>query len=191
MAILLLAWGSWLVVAPASIAQTSAPSTSQPSSPSVDTRTQTELDDALAEQFRGILAAAADRDQAKLQKLIEPLRLPNSKEWFTDTFGEEKGAKLAAKYDQDSKVFFAGFDDLMLRLPDPGNWKVSVVHVDQIGDPKAKSLQMFALAAMKDPVPLYTVSLTRPGTKSSVIVWSLVYVDGSFHWLGKMEGVKG
>jgi TonB family protein len=52
----------------------------------------------LQSQLEPILKAAEEGDSKQLDNLIDGLRIPDSADWFTRTFGKEIGDKLAATY---------------------------------------------------------------------------------------------
>jgi len=52
----------------------------------------------LQSQLEPILKAAEEGDSKQLDSLIDGLRIPDGAGWFTSTFGQEVGGKLAATY---------------------------------------------------------------------------------------------
>ncbi|HEY7089096.1 MAG TPA: hypothetical protein VH518_13460 [Tepidisphaeraceae bacterium] len=139
--------------------------------------------------MKDILAAAGDRDEARLLAMTESLRLPDPDKWFREVFGDEVGAKLAADYIKSNKNIGPQLAVLFLKMKNPRTLDVSITRVESPDDPKAKAYQQIALAAMKNPVPLYYADITNR-RESVVAVWSIVYVNGKFHLAGKMRAVK-
>jgi hypothetical protein len=69
-----------------------------------------------------------------------------------------------------------------------GRTFVSVTKIESATDDNGTGSQKQALAAMKVKVPLYTVRFReQPGTSSGYTLWSFVYVDGGFRFIGKMQ----
>jgi hypothetical protein len=57
-------------------------------------------------------------------------------------------------------------------------------------DENANGLQEAAMKAMKTPVPIYTVNMVEPGKTIGQSLWSFVYVDGGFRYIGKLKATK-
>jgi hypothetical protein len=70
-----------------------------------------------------------------------------------------------------------------------GQTAVRAIRIEK-AEPEATGLQKSAFEAMKTPVALYTVKLTKPGEPAGMSLWSFVHVDGAFRLAGKMRAVK-
>lgn len=149
-----------------------------------------ESNEGLAQFFKDQLSLAAARDHATLHERFKSLILPNSEAWFTDVFGDEKGPKLAEEYKESTKNLAAKLTSLFLQLRDPKLLEVTVICVETVDDPNAKAFQTLALAAMKQPVALYTAAVGKPNESAAITIWSLVYSDGQFRFVGRMTAVK-
>jgi hypothetical protein len=117
----------------------------------------------LRQLFREILDASAAKDANRMIAQMQALNLPDPDKWFTQVFGDKIGPKLAADYKKEHSKEFTG---------------------------KLAGLFLSPIAAMQEPTPLYTVSVTKAGTNAHITLWSFVYVDGRFHLAGKMRGIK-
>ncbi len=149
-----------------------------------------ESDEGLAQLMKDVLAAAGAKDRAKLSELVRSLILPNYKAWFDDTFGDEKGPKMAAEYEVILKNLEPSLVELFMRLDAPAQLQVQVMHVENMDDPKTTAYQRFALAAMKNPAALYTARISKEGTNANITLWSIVYAEGAFRFVGKMKAAK-
>jgi hypothetical protein len=156
--------------------------TSQPTYP--------ETDEGLASLMKDMMVAAEAKDREKLIALIGGMRLPNHRQWFDDIFGQENGPKLADEYEQVLKGFEPNLAKLFLSLSSPTQLQIETSHVETPDDPRAKGYQLFALNAMKNRTALYTAKVFRPGTNASITLWSIVYADGGFRFVGKMKAAK-
>ncbi|HWP40600.1 MAG TPA: hypothetical protein VNL70_06705 [Tepidisphaeraceae bacterium] len=166
-----------LLQSPAARAQTTLP-------------TYPENSEGLKQLFADLLGAAQERQGQKVYAFMHSLLLPDANKWFTDTFGEEIGRPLAEEYTREMEKFPAAMTGLFLRLANPKDLKITVTAVEQSDDPNARIHQRFALAAMANPVPLYTVRLQKENSSSHITLWSIVYVDGGFRLAGKMESIR-
>lgn len=152
--------------------------------------TYPETSEGLKQLFSDLLTAAQERQGQKVYAIMRSLLLPDADKWFTDTFGEDVGSPLAQEYTREMEKFPAAMTGLFLRLTNPKDLKITVTAVEQSDDPNAKIHQRFALAAMANPVPLYTVKLQKENSSSHITLWSIVYVDGGFRLAGKMERIR-
>ncbi|WP_428937186.1 hypothetical protein [Fontivita pretiosa] len=152
--------------------------------------TYPETSEGLKQLFSDLLTAAQERQGQKVYAIMRSLLLPDADKWFTDTFGEDVGSPLAEEYTREMEKFPAAMTGLFLRLTNPKDLKITVTAVEQSDDPNAKIHQRFALAAMANPVPLYTVKLQKENSSSHITLWSIVYVDGGFRLAGKMERIR-
>ena len=146
---------------------------------------QADSAEALQKLNEQILAADAEKSAA----LIKALVLPDSAAWFKKTFGDEVGAKLDAEYQGMTKDFDAQLGKLYAKCKADGQTAVRAIRIEKAG-PEATGLQNSAFEAMKAPVALYTVKLTKPDEKLGMSLWSFVHVDGAFRLAGKMRAVK-
>ena len=143
----------------------------------------------LKQQMTDLYAAAKAGDK-KMADLAQPLVLPKHEAYFREDFGEEKGAKVAAEYGKILPMFAPEFEKLFAKLVKEGQSEIAVLRFEKGPDPKAVGFQNDAMAAMKKPVPIYSVRFVKPGERLGQHVYSFVYVDGGFRMVGKMQGFK-
>src|ERR1700692_3084454 len=73
-----------------------------PSTPAGSDPVDQNSSDGLRMQLQSVLTAAKDNDVPKLKSLIQAFEIPDSRYWFTKTFGNENGDPLA---ESDSRDF--------------------------------------------------------------------------------------
>jgi hypothetical protein len=144
----------------------------------------------LKQFFQDILNASAAKDAERLLALTQSLVLPDPDAWFTETFGEKLGKKLAADYKAEHKNFGPAMARLFFSLDEPKKLEIKISVVQALDDGNAKGYQLIAIAAMQQPAALYTASITKEGTSAHITLWSIVYVDGRFRLAGKMRAIK-
>ena len=71
-----------------------------------------------------------------------------------------------------------------------GNTQVSVSSISKPIDVRANGAQNHALQLMRQPTPLYTLRLIRPGQQRGTAYWSFVFVDGGMRFIGKLDGLE-
>jgi hypothetical protein len=143
----------------------------------------------LEQMVKDILLAASQRDERKVLALTTSMELPKPKEWFEDVFGKDIGAKLATEHDTELNNLGIAFARLFLQIREPQKMTVEITRVETPEDPNAKPYQVLALAEMRNPVPLYTITMRQPGQPGSITIWSVVYVKGTFRAAGKMAAI--
>ena len=80
---------TWLLGSPGT-----GPKATQSSTVQFDANTA----DGLHLLLNDLLVTAKNDDQGKLSAKIEEMEIPNYENWFTNTFGQEKGQTLAKEY---------------------------------------------------------------------------------------------
>jgi len=132
------------------------------------------------------LSAASDDDSAKMGK---ELTLPNADKWFAATFGPELGPKLATEYSSEAAKL-PTIGSFFKAAKAKGKSDLLIEKHMTADDDGANILQEEAIKAMKTPVPLYTINAVEPGKTIGSSLWSFVYVDGNFRYVGKLKAVK-
>ncbi len=138
--------------------------------------------------FRDLMAAVQDHDRKRSDALISGLELKDPKAWFRHRFGDSLGDELAAEY----APAVGNFDQLervLAGLVAKHETDLTVEAFAKPGDPEATGYQNLALAAMVHPTALYSVRLSTAGRDDAFHIWSFVYDDGRFRWVGKMRAV--
>lgn len=137
-------------------------------------------------------ALAGDPSLApELSRVLENLVLPQAEDWFSSIFGPERAPSLCAEYAQrlskDEPVELCNtLSRTLSALEDEARAQGTSVALHAEGhlspwSQEVTLLQARALGAMRRPVPLFTVTLG--GNES---LWSFVFVEGSWRWLGKL-----
>jgi hypothetical protein len=141
------------------------------------------------DQFaRALIATVSDNRKSDFEAIARTLVPPDVKAWFDTTFGPDTGARLLAEYEgYGIKEFTKAWGDLRGLVVEQGRNTVNTTrHVDP-GDDLATGYQANALRAMKQPVALYRLQLTRPDGSKSFTLWSFVHIDGAFRLVGQMK----
>lgn len=146
--------------------------------------------DGLRSLVSDLITATKANDAQKVSAITKDLKLPNYDAWFKKTFGSDTGAKLATEYGGRAGELEAAITAMFKQLVAEGRTEIQVRKFDKAGDREATGLQNDALAAMKEPTPLYSVELVKPGNTDGMHLWSWVYTDGGFHLAGKMQALK-
>lgn len=146
-----------------------------------------EVDDGVRQVILDMKAAVAKYDSAKASAIGEALK--PSKEWWNTTFGDELGPTLYHDYVNTEELGSQSIETLMRVADYQHQSEVHVVKLTGPADPESNGYQTAALAAMKKPVPLYTVRLTRPGERDGMTLWSFTSIDGKPLYLGRMHAL--
>ena len=143
----------------------------------------------LAQLIEDLLEAIEGNDEPRQAALLHSLRLPEPESWFEETFGDDLGATLARNY---QKVA----DNIGLLQPVLKRQlerKSARVVVEKYAGPKsqdATGYQNALLAKMRNKLPLYSVRLSSTTGQKTTHLWSFVYVDDGFRYLGKLKDVS-
>ena len=105
----------------------SQPETEPPQASSVESYPNTS--DGLRRLLTDLLLSARNDDRTKLWSQIAEIEIPNYEDWFTHTFGQEKGKNLAGKYASSFKPSKQQFEMLCVELGKQAG-EVSVEKVD-------------------------------------------------------------
>jgi hypothetical protein len=136
------------------------------------------------------VAAAKDGDKAHVEKMAARMALPDPPAFFAETFGADAKDRLLAEYTEGAADFTKVSGGLLLKLvKDEGRNQFEVRRHTDPEDPDATGFQMLALRGMKQPVPLYTLRLSRPDGSKVFSLWSFVYVGGGYRIVGRLTKV--
>jgi hypothetical protein len=141
--------------------------------------------------FQDMLADHNAGNADKVKAAINGLKLADYEKWFAGTFDADAAKGLTAEYEEMLAAFEQEFGKLLEKVVKGGETEV-LVYMSVPGGlmSEATGLQKDAIAAMKTPCPLFTVKFVKPGERSGVSVWSIIYRNGSFSFVGKMRKVK-
>ncbi len=144
----------------------------------------------LQQRMTDIYAATRARDAGRAEALIKQLRLPAHSAWFGRTFGEATGSRLAAEYDVLLQRFDVDAANLFAGVVQKGQSEIQVLRLASADDPNAVGNQRDAIAAMKVLQELYSVRFVQPGMRLGVHLYSFVYSEGEFRFVGRMAAAK-
>jgi TonB family protein len=145
----------------------------------------------LRAQLQEILDAAKDHNRPKLESLTKQMQIPNYEEWFTTTFGREKGGSWAEPYGRDLAKNQENFETLFLQMAaDDGEINTRKVN-DNPGPPGGMEAGM--INGVQGPVDFYFAGWKKRGSpqdsKSDPIGY-FVFLDGKFRWDSTINFIK-
>jgi hypothetical protein len=150
-----------------------------------------ESTDGLKKLMSDILDAQKSGDTAKFKSLVKDLELPDAEGWFKNVFGDDKGAKAAAQYKSQTSSLQQDLEKLFAKIVSDGQTEIKITRLEKADDPQATGNQKDVIAAMKNPVPIYSARFVKPGETLGMHLYNYVYVDGTFRLAGKMDAAKG
>lgn len=133
----------------------------------------------LESQLEAILKAANASDSKHFDDLVNGLRIPDSANWFTATFGEELGEKLAATYSGSWNDYKRDVDGM---FHDNGTRKHSHAFVEKYSASSLARHDAFIQSILqnaKGPLVLYTAGAGRYH-KSDALPGVYIFAQGSF-----------
>ncbi|MEJ7598788.1 MAG: hypothetical protein WKG01_12845 [Kofleriaceae bacterium] len=137
-----------------------------------------------------LITAVKDDNKSEFAAIVSKLDLTDPKGWFDKTFGPEAGPRLFAEYEANPmKDWKRGYPELRKLVVDQGRDTITTSRHDSASDEMATGHQSNALRAMKQPVALYRIQLTRPDGEKSFTLWSFVHQDNQFRFIGKTKQV--
>jgi hypothetical protein len=143
------------------------------------------------ELAKDLVEAVKSDDESAFEAIVKDFDVPDAKTWFATTFGPEAGERLLAEYhNTPTRNWKQGYPELRKLIVDQGRDTVSTSRHDSADDDMATGHQANALRAMKKPVALYRIQLTRPDGSKSFTLWSFVHVDGKFRYIAKTKRSK-
>jgi hypothetical protein len=149
-----------------------------------------ESTDGLKAELTDFLGTWASKDGDRARAIMASLHMPDAEAWFKATWGDAAGSRLSSEYAQNAR-YMDEMQHVVMKLAQDGVTEVSVQRFDRTGDPDETKYQSEALRAMKAPVPLYSVRITRPGHRLGQHFYSFVYRDGTFRLIGKTKHLSG
>jgi TonB family protein len=126
-----------------------------------------------------MLTAAKNGDQPGLSALIKETEIPDSENWWTSTFGEEKGESWAEPYGQMLDEHEKEFQELLSQLAQQQG-KLSIKKLDA-----SKRYD-----TLKGKLDLYLADWEQAGTGNGVKTDHIGYfffIDGKFRWDSTVE----
>ncbi len=137
--------------------------------------------DGLRWQLQDILNAARDRNRLRLESLVRQTEMSNYKEWFTRTFGSEKGNGWAGAYEGNLGENEKYFENVLTQLAgEDGEFLIRKVNDDPA---PARKMETAMVEALQRPVDIFFASWKKRGapqdSKTSPIGY-FVFSDGRF-----------
>src|SRR5271156_4530577 len=83
----------------------------------------------LQEQLGEIVKIKPKKELKRREQLISELRIPDPDAWFANTFGNDDGAKLAAKYKNSWEKFDDSFTNIVTNLAEDEETHISVKEI--------------------------------------------------------------
>jgi hypothetical protein len=137
----------------------------------------------------GLTALVSDLRAHHDRDLARSLALPDPRAWFTAEFGgPQPGGQLAAEL-QKQVGDLGELVDALDKFTAKGNTEIHVERFAKADDPLATGLQSKALKEARQPLVLYSVRFTPPGSTLGTHLSSFAYVDGQWRFLGRMRGL--
>lgn len=132
-------------------------------------------------QLQDLMNTARVHDRPKLESLIRQTEIPNHKEWFTKTFGSEKGVTWAGSYGQNLDAYEKYLAGELTSLADEdGEFLIRRVNEDPA---PARKMETSMVDALQRPVDIFFASWKKrespKGAKSSPIGY-FVFLEGRF-----------
>ena len=133
----------------------------------------------LQSQLGAILKAAKDSDTKSFDELTDDLRVPDSANWFTATFGEEMGEKLAATYSRSWNDYKRDVDEM---FRDSGTRNHTHAFIEKFSAASLAPRDVFIQSILqnaKGPLVLYTAGAGKY-RKSDALPGVYIFAQGSF-----------
>jgi hypothetical protein len=115
--------------------------------------------------------------------------LPDPVTAFAAWFGEERGARLAAAYDNIENETRAGLYAVLRDALAGGRHEVSIAYSADPASADLNDSQRAALAAMIAPQPLWTFTLHPREAQVGVQVFSFIHDGDAFRYVGKLASM--
>ena len=143
--------------------------------------TYPESADGLKSLLQDIFAAMKSGDKKKFSQLIASLKLPNHKQWFTQTFGATEGGHLEDVYKKQESANADHPEKPFDYAAKSGKTEVTVQLFDKGGDASNRLLHAATEIAVT-PISVYTAKgkSADAGDQGSAFLGNFVYVDGAF-----------
>jgi hypothetical protein len=142
--------------------------------------------DGLRAFFGDLMSALEKGHVEQARAMAKSLELDQPKEWFQEVFGESLGRTLYQEY----RSVIGSFGEFALmaeELREKGQVLFLVERFESADDTAAVGFQAMALGRMDKPTPLYSVRVVDEAGEHVFHLWSFVYQDGFFRWVGKLQ----
>jgi TonB family protein len=161
-----------------SLARTASLSAAQPATAEA---AYPESADGLRSLLQDIFAAMKSGDTKKSSQLIANLKLPNHKQWFTQTFGVTEGGHLEDVYKKQESANADHAEKTFDYAAKNGKTQVTVQVFDKGGDTSNRLLHAATEIAVT-PMSVYAAKgkSADAGDQGSAYLGNFVYADGAF-----------
>jgi TonB family protein len=134
-------------------------------------------------QLQDILAAARDHNRPKLESLTKETQIPNYEEWFTTTFGQEKGESWAEPYGRNLAENQKNFEYRFMQMAESEREIYTRKVNDNPGPPGGMEAGM--IKALQGPVDFFFASWKKRGSpldSGGDFIGYFVFLEGKFRW---------
>jgi TonB family protein len=142
-------------------------------------------------QLQDILNVAKNHNRPKLESLLRQTEIPNFREWFTKTFGREKGEGWAGAYRLNLDENEKNFEELLAQLAgEDGEFLTRNVNDDPA---PAREIEAGMVDALQRPVVIFFASWKERGSpqnSKSISIGYFVFLDGRFRWDSAISSIK-
>ena len=138
----------------------------------------------LQQFLQELLAAIKSGQWERVSVFIKSLIIPDHAASLTKVFGPEEGKNLAPRYETELSDFERNNRKHFEFAAKEGSGTVDVSRFLNPADAGPSSISGAALAAMKEPLPLYSASVERPNSPYGITLDYYVFINGGFRLLG-------
>jgi TonB family protein len=135
--------------------------------------------------MKNMLKLQKKGDAASLAPYVRSLALPNPAAWFSATFGNEVGTKLASYYNRTRIELPLSFPDTLAELESKHAGAPHALRFTDSCNPNASDTEYPLLLRRLNDQPLYDVRFGSGWQYFTVRYFA--YVDGGFRWLGNFN----
>jgi TonB family protein len=141
--------------------------------------------------LEGALAAARAGDHVQLESFITQMEIPNYEEWFTRTFGQEKGESWAEPYGRDLRKNEVALQETFLQYAKQDG-EISTRKVNDTPQP-GRGLEWGMLDSLKRPVDIYFASWKTRESPQNIKgdpIGYFMFIEGKFRWDSTISFIK-
>lgn len=172
-----------LLLLPSASARARVPFAPRTSSSRTAPKTYPDTSEGLQQFLADLLASTGAGSSRKLTAMLKDAEIPNSRQWFDDTFGPDKGNPWADAYETSPKKYDQSFR-LSLWAVASLEKQILTRKVNDAPEP-GRAIERDMLDSMKQPVDIYFVAFNLSGPNESPMQCPFAYfmfIDGNFRW---------
>jgi TonB family protein len=148
--------------------------------------------DGLRMQLQDILAVAREHNGSQLKSLIRQMEIPNYEDWFRNTYGEEKGDRLAGAYERNLANSESDLESIFTQLAgEDGEFTLRKTGDAQTSG-RAPAVNAPALKGLQDAADPFFASWNsqEPSAPNRIHpIGTFVYFSGSYRLLRAFRGM--